>query len=289
MNSTHADFYLGPGPDARWLGSLAEFDGRADGPPPTASAEDGLSAVFAAEDIDTYQAAVVGLLAHRAAEGGFAVVPGPDGAPGWPWRAATSIGWYACTFHDGQVRLSWRGGPWTTPDLSRLTQDESAAGPPAELPVLGATEPPTARFTYTFRGHQIPITQRMRPTPQTYLDHRAEAATAVAGAAELVVRRRWPLPDLAATAVREIAHGLLRPGPGPNLSVLPDDAPFAYERLVAALHFLIDADRYAENNNPDHGLTLLTSAADVAAQAVTAHRTSQPYPWPQPGHRTKGS
>lgn len=99
----------------------------------------------------------------------------------------------------------------------------------AELPVLGATEPPTARFTYTFRGHQIPITQTMRLVPQTYLDHRGESATAVAGAAELVVRRRWPLPDLAATAVREIAQGLLRPGPGPNLYVLPDDAPFVYE------------------------------------------------------------
>ena len=40
VNSAPADFYLGTGPDARWLGSLAEFDGPADGPPPTASAED---------------------------------------------------------------------------------------------------------------------------------------------------------------------------------------------------------------------------------------------------------
>lgn len=35
---------------------------------------------------------------------------------------------------------------------------------------------------------------------------------------------------------------------------------------------LVDADRYAENNNSDHGLTLLTYAAEGAAQAVTAHR-----------------
>ena len=288
MNSAHADFYLGTGPDARWLGSLAEVSGPADGRSPTAldPVQEDLSAVLTAQNDDTYQVAVRGLLAHRTAEGGFAVQAAAGGSAGWPWRAATSIGWYACTFHDGRVRVSWRGGPWTAPGLTHLTPDEPAtpdeaapAGSPAQLPVLGVTEPPTARFTYTFRGQRIPITQTMRPVPQTYLEHRGEAAAAVAGAVELVVRRRWPLPDLAATAVREIAHRLLRPGPDPRVFVLPDDASFAYERLVAALRFLVDADRYAENNNPERGLTLLTYAADVAAQAVTAHRAGQPYPW----------
>jgi hypothetical protein len=50
--------------------------------------------------------------------------------------------------------------------------------------------------------------------------------------------------------------------------------------VVAAFDFLVDADRYAEGNNPERGHELLASAASVAAQAVTAHRTHQPYPWP---------
>jgi hypothetical protein len=62
--------------------------------------------------------------------------------------------------------------------------------------------------------------------------------------------------------------------------VLPADASFAHERVVTALRFVLDADRYAEGNNPDHARELLESAADVAAQAVTAHRTHQPHPWP---------
>jgi hypothetical protein len=81
-------------------------------------------------------------------------------------------------------------------------------------------------------------------------------------------------------AVHQVTLDLLAPGPAPNLSVLPEDAPFAYERVVAAFGFLVDADRYAEGNDPEHGHELLASAASVAAQAVTAHRTHQPYPWP---------
>lgn len=74
--------------------------------------------------------------------------------------------------------------------------------------------------------------------------------------------------------------GLLQPGPARGLHVLPDDAPFAHERVVTALRLVLDADRYAEGNNPDYARELLESAADVAAQAVTAHRTHQPHPWP---------
>lgn len=102
----------------------------------------------------------------------------------------------------------------------------------------------------------------------------------MAGAAEYVLGRRWPLADLAAPAVREILHSLLRPGPARGLHALPAAAPFAHERVVTALRFVLDADRYAEGNNPGHARELLESAAAIAAQAVTAHRTHQPHPWP---------
>jgi hypothetical protein len=175
--------------------------------------------------------------------------------------------------------VSFHGGPWFAPYPHRPDGGVgTATGPDADLPYLGDTAPQTATFTYTFRGWPIPITTDLPPVPQTYLAHRVEAALAVACAAELVLGRRWPLADLAATAVREAMLGRLRPGPDSDLYVLPDGAPFAHERVVTALQFLLDADRYAEGNNPNHAATLLTSAADVAAQAVTAHEENLPYP-----------
>ncbi|MEV6602755.1 hypothetical protein [Kutzneria sp. NPDC051319] len=102
----------------------------------------------------------------------------------------------------------------------------------------------------------------------------------MAGAAELVLGRRWPLADLNRTAIHKLTLGLLVPGPAPNLYELPEGAPFAFERITVAFDFLVDADRYAEGNNPERGHEMLASAASVAAQAVTAHRIHQPYPWP---------
>jgi hypothetical protein len=94
-----------------------------------------------------------------------------------------------------------------------------------------------------------------------------------------VLGRRWPLADVNRAAIHKVTLALLAPGPAPNLYLLPEGAPFAYER-VAAVDFLVDADRYAEGNNPERGHQLLASAATVAAQAVTRHRTHQPLPWP---------
>jgi hypothetical protein len=116
--------------------------------------------------------------------------------------------------------------------------------------------------------------------PRTYLTPRGVVALAAAGAAELVLGRPWPLADLNRAAIDKVTLDLLAPGPAPNLSVLPEDAPFAYERVVTAFDFLVDADRYAEGNNPERGHELLASAASAAAQAETAHHTHQPHPWP---------
>jgi hypothetical protein len=83
---------------------------------------------------------------------------------------------------------------------------------------------------------------------------------------EVVLGQRWPLADLKRAAIHKVTLDLLAPGPASNLSVLPWGVPFAYERVVAAFDFLVDADRYAEGNNPGRGRELL--AASVAAQAV---------------------
>ena len=283
MTRDHADFYIGTGPTARWLGTLAEVGGPVELARLGATGDAETTEVLSAADLGTYEAAVAALLTRqRAVEIGFVAAPDPDGEAGWPWLATTSGGWYAYAFVDGQVRVSAHGGPWFRPDLDRPDGGAGvASGPDADLPVFGDTAPKTATFTWTgFRGLPIPIRATLPPAPSAYLAHRGEVALAVAGAAECVLGRRWPLADLATPAIREILHSLLRPGPARGLHVLPADAPFAHERVVTALRFVLDADRYAEGNNPDHARELLESAADVATQAVTAHRTHQPHPWP---------
>ena len=283
MTRDHTDFYVDTGPNARWLGSLADVGGPVDLARLGAAGDVATAEVLSAADLGTYEGAVAALLTRlRAVEVGFVVVPGPAGQAGWPWLATTSSGWYAHAFADGQVRVSAHGGPWFRPDPRRPDGGAGAAsGPDADLPVLGDTTPKTATFTWTgFRVLPIPIRATLPPVPPAYLAHRGEVALAVAGAAEYVLGRRWPLADLAASAIREVMHDLLQPGPARGLHVLPADAPFSHERVVAALRFVLDADRYAEGNNPDHARELLESAADVAAQAVTAHRTHQPHPWP---------
>jgi len=284
MSRDHADFYLGTGPDARWLGSLAEIGG-----PDQVSRLDaqaghcGRTGVLSAPDPHTYETAVAALLDHhRDTEAGFVAIPSSSEDLVWPWLEATSTRWFAYAFTDHGVRASLRGGPWFIPDVDLPDCGATTGvGPDAELPTIGDTTPRTATFTWKgFRGLPIPITQTLPPVPRTYLTHRGEVALAVAGAAELVLDRRWPLADLNRTAIHTLALGLLVPGPAPNLYELPEGATFAYERVVAAFDFLVDADRYTEGNNPEHGHQLLASAASVAAQAVTAHRTHQPHPWP---------
>jgi hypothetical protein len=284
MSRDHADFYLGTGPDARWLGSLAEIGG-----PNLVSRLDARAGhrvrtgVLSTRDSHTYETAVAALLDHhRDTEGGFVAVPGLGEDLGWPWLEATSTLWFAYAFTDHDVRASLRGGPWFTPDLDLPDCGATTGtGPDAELPIIGDTTSKTATFTWSgFRGHPIPITQTLPPVPESYLVHRGEVALAVAGSAELVLGRRWPLADLNRAAIHKVTLTLLAPGPAPNLYTLPEDAPFAYERVVTAFDFLIDADRYAEGNNPERGHELLASAASSATQALTAHRTHQPYPWP---------
>src|SRR6266567_5379461 len=78
MTRDHADFYLGTGPDARWLGSLAEIGG-----PDQVSRLDAraghclTTGVLSALDPDTYETAVAALLDHRDTEAGFVAVPEP--------------------------------------------------------------------------------------------------------------------------------------------------------------------------------------------------------------------
>lgn len=153
MPRDHADFYVGTGPNARWLGSLADVGGPAELARLGAAGDAETTAVLSATDRNGFAMAVAALLVRqRAAEVGFVAVPGPDGKADWPWLATTSSGWYAYALADGQALVSAHGGPWFRPDPRRPDGGAGVAtGPDAALPVFGDTTPKTATFTYTDR------------------------------------------------------------------------------------------------------------------------------------------
>jgi len=90
-----ADFYVGRGPDAEWLGSVG-WDGLPDGIPP---------AIRSATTEDDYRAEVAQFLDRR----GDAVLP----EQGWPWTWDDSSGTnYAYAMDKGRVWASCYGSSW---------------------------------------------------------------------------------------------------------------------------------------------------------------------------------
>jgi hypothetical protein len=90
-----ADFYIGRGPMAEWVGSI-QWDGYRDGLPRT---------VLEAETEEEYRAAVASFLKGRA----DSVTP----EKGWPWPWEDSRGTnYAYAFDEGEVWGSCHGSSW---------------------------------------------------------------------------------------------------------------------------------------------------------------------------------
>ncbi|PPK63381.1 hypothetical protein V5P93_002350 [Actinokineospora auranticolor] len=269
----HADFYLGTGTQARWLGSLAES-----GHPSILATVSRASEMLTATTSGAYEVAVQALLADHLATGSeFAVQAGRGETSGWPWLATDSSGWWAYTFVDGRVRACLRGGPWFCPDPHQPDGGaETVTGPDADLPAPGERAPATATFTWRpgFRGTPIPITATLPPVTADYLTRRGEIALTVQIVLDEVCDQQRPLPDMATHAVREILHSLVDPAPTANLRQLPDGASPAYEEVVTALRFLLDADRYAQGNNPAHAVELLDISASAAVRALIAHYTT---------------
>lgn len=92
---TRADFYVGRGVDAEWLGSIA-FDGYQDGKP---------KPLLGLVDEGTYRSAVAKIIAEK--DHGTSV---EDGWP-WPWDDSGTTD-YAYAFDGGKVWASSFGSPW---------------------------------------------------------------------------------------------------------------------------------------------------------------------------------
>lgn len=100
---TRADFYVGRGETAEWLGSVA-WDGYPDG-------FSHRPELFTAKTADEFRATVAAELADRA----DSTLP-ERGWP-WPWDDSNTTD-YAYAFDGEAVHGSCFGGPWFVPDLS---------------------------------------------------------------------------------------------------------------------------------------------------------------------------
>lgn len=95
---TRADFYVGRGSDAEWLGSIA-WDGYPDGTPRD---------LVASETEETFRAEAARMLSAQ-----DATTP----AMGWPWPWTNSSGTdYSYAWDDGAVWAACFGGPWVRAD-----------------------------------------------------------------------------------------------------------------------------------------------------------------------------
>lgn len=114
---TRADFYVGMGEGAEWLGSIA-WDGYPEGQPARVAIAD-------ADSVDDYRARVAEL------EGNNDWTSPADGWP-WPWDDSGTTD-YSYTFHDGKVWCSCFGAEWQP--MKRL-QTEHKNGLPEAVPCV---------------------------------------------------------------------------------------------------------------------------------------------------------
>jgi hypothetical protein len=103
---TRADFYIGRGEGAEWLGSIA-WDGYPDGID---------KQVLGCQSPEAFRHAVASFLADRKDK----TLPS-DGWP-WPWETSSTTD-YAYAFDDG-VHASCFGGAWFDPTVKRTDDEE---------------------------------------------------------------------------------------------------------------------------------------------------------------------
>ena len=106
---TRADFYIGRGKDAEWLGSVA-YDGYPD------NILDGkhLGSAATPEEFKTALAAEAGAEDHWTS---------PEQGWPWPWDDSSTTD-FAYALDDGRVWVSSFGGPWATVSESLMDPDE---------------------------------------------------------------------------------------------------------------------------------------------------------------------
>jgi len=119
---TRADFYIGRGADAEWLGSIG-WDGYPEGIP---------DAIKNATDETVFRAAVVDFIEERD--------DGTKPSDGWPWPWDNSCTTdFAYAFDQSCVNACCFGGVWFDPNEERVDEDEPE-GEAAIFPDMSSVE-----------------------------------------------------------------------------------------------------------------------------------------------------
>jgi hypothetical protein len=113
---TRADFYIGRGKDAQWLGSIA-YDGYPSGNP---------SEVVLAKDEAAFKTAVEALDKNDH-------YTSPEQGWPWPWKSSQTTD-YAYAWDDGKVWISCFGHRWITLAEHDGLHDGGCSGPKVEFP-----------------------------------------------------------------------------------------------------------------------------------------------------------
>ena len=116
---TRADFWIGRGKEADWLGSIA-YDGYPDGNP---------GPILTADNEPSYRERVRHVIA--ATDSGT----WPEQGWPWPWDDSSTTD-YAYAFDDGKVWASCFGGPWFDPLLP--DEQDRTVGERAVFPDMAA-------------------------------------------------------------------------------------------------------------------------------------------------------
>jgi hypothetical protein len=110
---TRADFYVGRGESAEWLGSIA-YDGYPEGEP---------GGLLKIGDEAKFRKRVATMLTRRDDSS-----RPEDGWP-WPWEDSRTTD-YAYSFHEGEVRVTCFGRGWLTrADLKKASKADPDASP----------------------------------------------------------------------------------------------------------------------------------------------------------------
>lgn len=131
---TRADFYVGRGPNAEWIGSIA-MDGYPGGIPRT---------VKRARSAVSFRRAVAALLAERDD------ATTPDMGWPWPWDDSGTTD-YAYAYDEGRVWASGFGSPWFKPEGN---EPEGTSGRKVPFPNMSARK----AVTYGKRSGLLVVT-----------------------------------------------------------------------------------------------------------------------------------
>ncbi|MGW4830299.1 hypothetical protein ACWEOG_22125 [Amycolatopsis japonica] len=272
----HADFYVGFGEEAEWLGSVAYH-----GTPLELSIplypERRTVDFFSPGGVADYRTQVTHVLNGMSTAEECLIASPSDG---WPWLRENSGRWWAYTCDEtGRVFASARGGPWFVP-LPCASIDGGASvaeGPPAALPVVRRapaleTDAETMVFLDIAELRDRRASDAPDSSPVPFPAMRYRVGRWMARYVEEVVGKQAPLEDLGYAGLG-IFLRMLHPRDPSGHHRLPGHADTAYQEAVHSVQLLRHADAAARRGDREGAFDFCYRACATALVALAGRRS----------------